>query len=221
MRFSRLLLVVAAALPLGACFVTHEEIAANDDAACRSAGLKPGTPAYIKSRCANPSAAFELPDDLSDVLKRSQPNSKVLTATQCDLGASKVESFGLVVHLGKSANPLGAAIASKRGENWEVSELPLEAEGRSGGARNFLGDFWRNEGFSKVFKLLCTRIPNDKEYINFKSNGELIGQFKKVNNHRIKHLCFAASDAYNNWVCFSSAPNESSPTISYVQLNAV
>jgi hypothetical protein len=49
-QFSRLLLVVAAALPLGACFVTAEEIAANDDAACRSAGLKPGTPAYVKCR---------------------------------------------------------------------------------------------------------------------------------------------------------------------------
>jgi hypothetical protein len=50
MHFSRLLLVVAAALPLGACFLTAEQIAANDDAACRSAGLKPGTPAYAKCR---------------------------------------------------------------------------------------------------------------------------------------------------------------------------
>jgi hypothetical protein len=50
MRFSRLLLVVVAALPLCACFMTAEEIAANDDARCRSAGLKPGTPAYAKCR---------------------------------------------------------------------------------------------------------------------------------------------------------------------------
>jgi hypothetical protein len=50
MHFSRLLLIVAAALPLGACFLTAEQIAANDDAACRSAGLKPGTPAYVKCR---------------------------------------------------------------------------------------------------------------------------------------------------------------------------
>jgi hypothetical protein len=50
MHFSRLLLVVAAALPLGACFLTAEQIAANDDAACRSAGHKPGTPAYAKCR---------------------------------------------------------------------------------------------------------------------------------------------------------------------------
>jgi hypothetical protein len=49
-HFSRLLLVVAAALPLGACFLTAEQIATNDDAACRSAGLKPGTPAYVKCR---------------------------------------------------------------------------------------------------------------------------------------------------------------------------
>ena len=48
MHFSRLLLIVAAALPLGACFTTAEQIAANDDAACRSAGLKPGTPAYVQ-----------------------------------------------------------------------------------------------------------------------------------------------------------------------------
>ena len=50
MLFSRLLLVVAAALPLGACLMTAEQIAANDHAACRSAGLKPGTPAYVKCR---------------------------------------------------------------------------------------------------------------------------------------------------------------------------
>ena len=54
MHFSRLLLIVAAALPLGACMTAAEQqaqaqaIAASDDAACRSAGAKPGTPAYTK-----------------------------------------------------------------------------------------------------------------------------------------------------------------------------
>jgi len=48
MHFSRLLLVVAAALPLSACFVTPEEFAAHDDAECRSMGLKRGTPAYAQ-----------------------------------------------------------------------------------------------------------------------------------------------------------------------------
>jgi hypothetical protein len=46
--------IVAAALPLGACFMTAEEVAADnarrDDAACRHDGLKPGTPAYAKCR---------------------------------------------------------------------------------------------------------------------------------------------------------------------------
>jgi len=50
MHFCRLLLVVAAALPLGACFLTAKQIGANHDAACRSAGLKPETPAYAKCR---------------------------------------------------------------------------------------------------------------------------------------------------------------------------
>src|SRR5262245_23677335 len=49
MHFSRLLLIVAAALPLGAC-MSAAEIATNDDAACRNAGAKPGTPAYEKCR---------------------------------------------------------------------------------------------------------------------------------------------------------------------------
>jgi hypothetical protein len=56
-HFSRLLLIVAAALPLGACLMTAaeqqeqaREIAASDDAACRSAGAKPGRPAYVKCR---------------------------------------------------------------------------------------------------------------------------------------------------------------------------
>jgi hypothetical protein len=54
--FSRLLLIVAAALPLGACMTAAEQqaqaraIAANDDAACHSAGAKPGTPVYVQCR---------------------------------------------------------------------------------------------------------------------------------------------------------------------------
>ena len=50
MRFSRILLIAAAALPLGACFMTAEQIAADDDAACRHNGLKRGTPAYVQCR---------------------------------------------------------------------------------------------------------------------------------------------------------------------------
>jgi hypothetical protein len=55
MHFSRLLLIVAVALPLSACLTAADqqqarEIAASDDVACRSAGLKPGTPAYAKCR---------------------------------------------------------------------------------------------------------------------------------------------------------------------------
>ena len=52
MHFSRLLLIVAAALPLSACMTAAEQarqIEASDDVACRSAG-KPGTQAYAKCR---------------------------------------------------------------------------------------------------------------------------------------------------------------------------
>ena len=51
--FSRMLLIVAAALPLGACMTAAEQarqIEASDDAACRDAGTKRGTPAYTKCR---------------------------------------------------------------------------------------------------------------------------------------------------------------------------
>jgi hypothetical protein len=46
-------LIVAVTLPIGACLTAAEqaqEIAASDDAACRDAGTKPGTPAYAKCR---------------------------------------------------------------------------------------------------------------------------------------------------------------------------
>jgi len=51
--FSRMLLIVAAALPLGACMTAAEQarqIEVSDDAACRDAGTKRGTPAYAKCR---------------------------------------------------------------------------------------------------------------------------------------------------------------------------
>jgi hypothetical protein len=49
--FSRLLLIVVVTLPMGACLTAQEqarETAARDDAHCRDAGTKPGTPAYTK-----------------------------------------------------------------------------------------------------------------------------------------------------------------------------
>jgi hypothetical protein len=50
---SRLLLIVVLTLPMGACATTAEQVQqteARDDAACREAGTKPGTPAYTKCR---------------------------------------------------------------------------------------------------------------------------------------------------------------------------
>jgi hypothetical protein len=47
--FSRLLLIAALTLPMGAC-VTAREIEASDDEMCRNAGKKPGTPEYAKCR---------------------------------------------------------------------------------------------------------------------------------------------------------------------------
>jgi hypothetical protein len=51
--FSRLLLIVALTLPMGGCLTAAEQarqIEATDDAACRDAGTKRGTPAYAKCR---------------------------------------------------------------------------------------------------------------------------------------------------------------------------
>jgi hypothetical protein len=50
MCFSRILLIVAAALPLGACFVTAEDFERHDDGVCRDMGLKRGTQAYSQCR---------------------------------------------------------------------------------------------------------------------------------------------------------------------------
>jgi hypothetical protein len=50
MRVSRILLVIAAALPLGACFVTAEDFERHDDGVCRDMGLKRGTQAYSQCR---------------------------------------------------------------------------------------------------------------------------------------------------------------------------
>ncbi|MBO0754385.1 MAG: hypothetical protein J2P54_00870 [Bradyrhizobiaceae bacterium] len=53
---SRLSLIVALTLPMCACMNAAEreremrEVAASDDAGCRNAGTKPGTPAYAKCR---------------------------------------------------------------------------------------------------------------------------------------------------------------------------
>jgi hypothetical protein len=51
--FSRFLLVVAVTFSLGGCLTAEEQaqkIAASDDAACRDAGTKPGTPPHALCR---------------------------------------------------------------------------------------------------------------------------------------------------------------------------
>jgi hypothetical protein len=52
-HFSRLLLIVALTVPMAGCLTAAEQarqIEASDDAACRGAGMKRGTPAYAKCR---------------------------------------------------------------------------------------------------------------------------------------------------------------------------
>jgi hypothetical protein len=68
--FSRLLLIVALMLPLGGCLTAAEQVQetdASDDAACRDAGTKPGTPAYAKCR-----------EDLSNRRSTQQMASRVM-----------------------------------------------------------------------------------------------------------------------------------------------
>jgi hypothetical protein len=51
MSVSRILFVVAVALPLAACLTaTAEDFERHDDGVCRDQGLKPGTPAYADCR---------------------------------------------------------------------------------------------------------------------------------------------------------------------------
>jgi hypothetical protein len=51
MRVSRILLIVAVALPLGACLTaTAEDFERHDDGVCRDMGLKRGTQAYADCR---------------------------------------------------------------------------------------------------------------------------------------------------------------------------
>ena len=72
--FSRLLLIVALALPMGACLTAANqvrEIEASDDAACRDAGTKPGTTAYAKCR-----------EDVSERRHMSQMAGRIGTQNQ-------------------------------------------------------------------------------------------------------------------------------------------
>jgi hypothetical protein len=51
MRVSRILLVLAVTLPLGACLTaTAEDFERHDDGVCRDMGLKQGTQAYVDCR---------------------------------------------------------------------------------------------------------------------------------------------------------------------------
>jgi hypothetical protein len=95
-------------------------------------------------------------------------------------------------------------------DGWNATEMPVAVSFPRGADRNYLSDFGGSP--APDYQIRCADLNTDGEV--HLASGDLIGKASADGNH----LCFQASDAYNNWVCYSVANAE--PVLSFVQMHA-
>ena len=164
--------------------------------------------------------AAELPQELSQKISTSYPNSKTLVSTSCTLGNSTTNSYGILIQKGGEwQNPLEAVIVYKKGIQLKLFTVPKRVEYSKGSMADFLADYWTTKGFAQGFEIHCTNPKTDKN-IKLEANGRFTGKFAAKLGPSAKHLCFSADPTYNSWNCYTLNPANSMPESSFVQMNA-
>jgi len=156
----------------------------------------------------------KIPEEIKKYLEANHPKAQILTATKCSIGVEKIESYGVLIN----ANKPHAFIFFKAKMGWNDVEIEDKAS-NSKGVSSLFGDFFVEGKFNGPYEIRCTSPQSDKE-ISLDANGEYVGVFNKNMPADIKHLCFQASDTYNNWKCLTINPTKGGPDTSFVQLNA-
>lgn len=160
-----------------------------------------------------------LSTDLKNLISAKYPDAKELASTPCELGSNKLKSIGLLIQKKDKEGvfPLVPLIAIHDANQWTLNELSLQQSYSKGSANNFLYDYWhKKKGFIGSYQIKCTDLKKDSD-ISTKANGEFTKNFTPTSLGR--HLCFAASNVYNSWICYGVASTKKIEN-SFNQMNA-
>lgn len=149
--------------------------------------------------------------DINGLVQKKYPGAKVVEKKDCDLGAAKVKTTGLLIQLKDS---LKVAVVLKD----SLQEIPATISYAKGSDGNYLSDYWMApKGYSGSFTIKCI-VPGKDADVTPEANGAFHDAFKgkTVGNH----LCFSASTTYNNWACYNFGAKNNEVVPSYSQLNA-
>lgn len=166
-------------------------------------------------------ATKPLPADLQKVISEKHVSMSVVASGSCDLGPSKIKSYGFILQAKTLTNKdksLAPVVAFLQGKQWKLAEVTRSIDYSSGGDPDFLHDFWEEKkGLKLPYSIKCVNPKKDSE-ISPKANGEFLGTFKSPSAARGKQVCFQASDVYNSWSCFGFDGGRIKP--SFAQMNA-
>lgn len=157
-----------------------------------------------------------IPSDLMKEIARALPKANALLSMECRIGAKKTRAFGTLLN----SESIQAWIAYPMGKGWRLFQVPREISNSKGMDGNFLSEWKTSEGKLKgVYEIRCTSPYADKD-IQIQANGEFVGEFAQGVAPEVRHLCFQASQTYNNWACYTMSAVTERPELSFVQLNA-
>jgi hypothetical protein len=178
-------------------------------------------------------AENKIPASLATEIQRFFSGAKTITTKACALGSEKQESYGLLLELkapvppaGAQKHRLAAVIALQAKNGWILDRMNSSSNYEPDKGHDFLVDFSTREGTfdpksvaTEGYDLRCTNPHRDPD-ANIKSMGAFTAPFDEKKHKGAQHLCFQASNVYNNWNCFSVLDKDRKPRASFTQARA-
>jgi hypothetical protein len=160
------------------------------------------------------SSATALKPEIKAKLVKEFHMEKVLVSESCELDSKKGSSQALLIQVPAHHTSRLQAVIIHDGK---VIKVPHALSYSKGSTPDFLADFWnKQKGFVGKFSIRCV-VPGKDEEITTKANGEFQNGFKADER---KHVCFQASNTYNDWACYAVKETGKDPELSFVQMNA-
>jgi hypothetical protein len=150
---------------------------------------------------------------IKELISKKWPGATFGNLTHCRIGKDKIESYGVVI-LKKNNfvtdGDIVPVIATLTETGWVLNDLPKEVKFKDEDMKSFTKDFIQNDKFSDT-EIKCVN-PSLQPLISDQIGKYTNDSFKKTN-----HLCFDASNLYNNWVCFNIEQGSKEVKQSFVQ----
>jgi len=146
------------------------------------------------------------PDEL---IEAHYPAAAIVAKVFCPIGERQVDSWGYLVlkEDGGAHVLLPLAVVEVNGEArlLEIGSRITYSYGAGGFLDEFVsyGDFEDlRESLAENYRLKCADLLDDDDLANEQRHFQISDPQALASAKESKHLCFAASDMYNNWACF-------------------